>query len=513
MSKNLYNNPDLNKFVEKTEDQNFEKKSARIRPNSLAEVYSAFANSSVAGGLIVVGISNDKDIEGVNSLGQSGINDLVQAQRIHCQLAQVEYKHFSIISDKGKKDGLLLFFVKFSSDKVIKTSQGKAFERVGDSTCEMSVSKIKQMEFDKGETNFEKESVQGVEERDLNVNLTKDFIDKWIVRDGLKNRPSVEDLILMKYLGIKRNGTLMINHAGILLFHNEPHKYIPGAFIRFLKYEGDTIETGQRSNIIKDESFKGPITKQINDASRMIKSQIREFSFLDNRGKFKTVLEYPEFAWYEAIVNAVAHRAYSLKHGNTFIRMFNNRIEVESPGNLPGIVTVKNIYRQHFPRNPVLMQSLLILRYVKSASEGMDRIKEEMRLLGLSEPKLDDDRNVVSFSIVLLNNIKERQLREESEELQKINQNLFEKLIPTQKEIIKFIAQNIKVKTGEIVDSLKMPRSTVNMNLTILENKGYIERVGPVKGPKVRYILSSMMYIGDKEEKNYDSKSIQDKLL
>ncbi len=346
------------------------------------------------------------------------------------------------------------------------------------------------MEYDKGEADFEQELVNGVTISDLNEKLLDSFIKEWSKRDGLSSKPSIEDLIIIKNFGRKEGDILKINYAGVLLFHNEPHKFISGANIRFLKYEGDKIETGERSNIVKDKFFEGPITMQIDSAAKMIISQIKEFSFLDDKGKFKIVLEYPKFAWYEAIVNAVTHRAYDLKNANIFIRMFNNRIEVTSPGNLPGPVTVQNIYKQHFPRNPFLMQGLLSLGYVKSASEGMDRIKEEMQILGLPEPKLINDKEGVIFSINLFNNIENRRLRSESEELQKINHAVFRELNATQKKIVQFIAQNKKVQTGDVVKTLEIPRPTITMNLGILEKGGYINRVGAQKGPKVKYVLS-----------------------
>ncbi|MBU4056842.1 putative DNA binding domain-containing protein, partial [Patescibacteria group bacterium] len=424
MSRSLYNNPAVEKLLSAIENQNFEKKSAFIQEKELSAEFSAFANSSVEGGLIVLGIEKDKNLVGINVVGQEKINKLIQANRTFCPLAKVEYKEIPTTNNKGQEDRLLLFYVEFSSDKAIKLNSGEAYERIGDQTCEMSPEKIRQMEYDKREAIFEKELIPSLTIEQLSQDLMNDFIKKWIERDGLANRPSIEDLILMKGFGQREQEKIKINYAGTLLFYDRPEEFIPGAKIRFFKYEGIKIETGTRSNIVKDKFFEGPITKQIDQLVEMVKSQIREFSFLGADGKFKTVLEYPEFAWYEAVVNAVAHRAYNLKNANIFVRMFNDHIEVESPGNLPGIVTLENIYKENFPRNPTLMQGLLYLGYVKFASEGMDRIREEMINLGLPEPEFQDDKKAVLFKVILRNNIEKRIVKSELEDLKDLNKEI-----------------------------------------------------------------------------------------
>lgn len=495
MSRNLYNNPDVEKLLSTVENQNFERKTAYIQPKDLAAEFSAFANSSVEGGLIVLGIEKDKNLVGINVVGQTKINKLIQAQHVFCPLAKVNHKEISIVNIRGEKDKLLLFYVEFSPDKVIKLNSGEAYERIGDETCKIrSLEKISQMEYDKRQTNFEKELIPALAINQLNKNLIEDFIKKWIERDGLTNKPSVEDLILMKGFGQREQDNIEINYAGLLLFYDHPDEFIPGAKIRFLKYEGIKVETGPRSNIVKDKYFDGPITKQIDQLAEIIRTQIREFSFLGEDGKFKTVLEYPEFAWYEAVVNAVAHRAYNLKNANIFVRMFDDHIEVESPGNLPGIVTVKNIYKENFPRNPTLMQALLYLGYVKFASEGVDRMRDEMVNLGLLKPEFKDDKEAVLFKVILKNNIEKRIIKSELEDLKELNQEILKDLNEDEKKIVYYLLRN---KIGAPIDFEKeigKGRATVVRKLRHLEELKAIKRTEKI-GPNVKYRLTSYMLL------------------
>lgn len=511
MSRILYNNPTAEKLLSSVENQNFEKKSASIQEKDLATVFSAFANSSVEGGLMVLGIDQYNNLAGINTVGQEKINKLIQTQRTFCPLARIEYKEIPATNNKGGEDRLLLFYVEFSPDKVIKLSSGEAYERIGDQTCEMSPEKIRQMEYDKREAIFEKELIPTLTIEQLNQNLMEDFIRKWIERDGLANKPSVEDLILMKGFGQKEQDKIKINYAGVLLFYDKPDEFIPGAKIRFFKYEGIKVETGTRSNIIKDKFFEGPITKQIDQLAEMVKSQIRELSFLGADGKFKTVLEYPEFAWYEAAVNAVVHRAYNLKNANIFIRMFNDHMEVESPGNLPGIVTVENIYKENFPRNPTLMQGLLYLGYVKIASEGIDRMREEMINLGLSEPEFQDDKKAVLFKVILENNIEKRIVKSELEDLKDLNKEVLKILNEDEKKIIYYLFKNQIGAPADFEKEIKKKRATVVRRLRHLEKLRAIKRTKEI-GPNVRYKLTPHM-LSMAELDNNQKETKQAKLL
>jgi len=487
MSRNLYNNPTLEKLLSTVENQNFERKTAYIQQKDLAAEFSAFANSSVEGGLVVLGIEKDKNVVGIN-------------------------KEMPVVNHKGQKDRLLLFYVEFSPDKVIKLSSGEAYKRIGDQTIEMLPAEIKQMEYDKREAEFEKELIPNLTIKQLNQDLMEYFIDKWIERDGLINKPSAEDLILMKGFGQREQNKIKINYAGALLFYNKPDEFIPGAKIRFFKYEGIKIETGIRSNIIKDKFFEGPIPKQIDQLAEMTKSQIREFSFLGADGKFKTVLEYPEFAWYEAAVNAVAHRAYNLKNANIFVRMFNDHIEIESPGNLPGIVTEENIYKESFPRNPTLMQGLLYLGYVKFASEGMDRIREEMINLGLPDPELQNDKKAVLFKVILKNNIEKRIVKSELEDLKELNQEILRNLNEDEKKIIYYLFKNQSGAPSDFEKEISKGRATVVRRLRHLEELNAVERTEKI-GPNVRYILTPQMLSMTKPDSNNQEGTKQAKLL
>ncbi|QQC56513.1 cell filamentation protein Fic [Streptococcus dysgalactiae] len=140
-----------------------------------------------------------------------------------------------------------------------------------------------------------------------------------------------------------------------------------------------------------------------------VRTQLREFQYLDNDGQFKTLPEYPEFAWFEGIVNAVTHRNYSIFGDYIRIMMFDDRLEIHSPGKLPNIVTVENIKHERFSRNPRIARTLTEFGWVREMNEGVKRIYSEMESYFLHEPKYTELGNKVVLT--LENNIVSRQLR------------------------------------------------------------------------------------------------------
>ena len=155
---------------------------------------------------------------------------------------------------------------------------------------------------------------------------------------------------------------LMINgkltNAGLLLFGKNPSKFLPQARLRVIKYSGMYQKVGTEINIIKEKTFDKAIPNIIREAREFINTQLRDFQYLDKDGKFKIMPEYPEFAWFEGIVNALTHRNYAIRGEHIKVLIFDDRLEIHSPGLLPNIVTVENILNQRYSRNPRIARIL-----------------------------------------------------------------------------------------------------------------------------------------------------------
>ena len=161
-------------------------------------------------------------------------------------------------------------------------------------------------------------------------------------------------------------------------------------------------------------------------ARAFINTQMREFQYLNSEGIFERMPEYPEFAWFEGIVNALTHRNYSMNGEHIRFIMFDDRIEIYSPGLLPNIVTVDNILHTRYSRNPNLARLLSEFGWVKEMNEGVKRIYTEMQSLFLKDPVYSEPGHQVL--LLLENNILNRHIRVTDSLKRKLTPNVFNEL-------------------------------------------------------------------------------------
>ena len=205
---------------------------------------------------------------------------------------------------------------------------------------------------------------------------------------------------------------------------------------------------------------------------------------MDNDGQFKTLPEYPEFAWFEGIVNAVTHRNYSIFGDYIRIMMFDDRLEIHSPGKLPNIVTVESIKHERFSRNPRIARTLTEFGWVREMNEGVKRIYSEMESYFLHEPKYTELGNKVVLT--LENNIVSRHLRVNDKMMKKYDE--FNDLNDDEKAIL-----HIMYNTGEKMTTALAARITnrgrnfASKLLKSLVNKEILEWHGTSKQDRNQY--------------------------
>lgn len=362
------------------ERQIFDRKSINIEPKALAVPMIAFANAD--GGTIAIGISDKtRRIEGTDFEVQK-LNELLRVPYDFCEPSvPVQIEKVPCIDSKGRENHVVLMHIE-PSMAVHANQADEAFLRVGDKSRKLSFEERTQLMYDKGERYFEDKAVLDATVDDIDMELVNSYIDK--IGYG---KCALEFLKENKgFLKVKQ-GKEFVSGAAILLFGKNPQLFFPRARIRFIRYEGNKEKFGTEMNVIKDVIFEGTILKQINDAIAYLNTQVKEKTYLGQDGLFVTEEEYPKFVRQEIIVNAVTHRSYSISGTDIQIKMFDNRIVVESPGKLPGLVRTNNIRYTHFSRNPRIAEFLKAYKFVKEYGEGVDRMYNELESAGLHEPE------------------------------------------------------------------------------------------------------------------------------
>jgi len=268
------------------------------------------------------------------------------------------------------------------SNRLHATSADEAYIRVGDKSHKLGFEERMQLMFAKGVCYFEDEPVTkaGIEDIDLKC------VEEYCARIGY-GRDALTYLRSNKNFITEKDGREFVSGAAILLFGIAPQRWFPRARVRVVCYDGTQELTGAQMNVVKDEMFEGRIIDMTRNALAFVKTQIREHTFLGEGAVFRTIPDYPEFCWTELIVNAITHRDYSIFGTDIQVKIFSDRLTVESPGILPGMVRIGNLRTTHFSRNPKIAQVLHEYEYVREFGEGIDRIYREMAEVGQPAPE------------------------------------------------------------------------------------------------------------------------------
>ncbi len=178
--------------------------------------------------------------------------------------------------------------------------------------------------------------------------------------------------------------SLRPTYAALLLFGRHPQQWVPSATLMAARFSGSSMA----DRFIKQD-IGGTLPDQLVQAEAFVRENLRSVVKLSGLTREETT-EYPLEAVRELLVNAVAHRDYNLQGDNIHINIFANRIEVHSPGGLPGPVTLENLLEARFSRNAVVVQALSDLGFVERLGYGLDRVVEVVRQHGLAPPRFEE---------------------------------------------------------------------------------------------------------------------------
>lgn len=375
------------------EKQIFDRKSIKIKPSDLSSTVCAFANAD--GGIIAIEITDSRrEIEGVDNY-EDKLNELLRVGLDFCKpTVPIRTEMVECTNREGSPDHVLLMHIEASP--LLHTNQSdEVYLRVGDKSKKLPFEDRMRLMYSKGVRFYEDEPVADATIEDLDL----EEVERYCHRIGYNKSPE-EYLRENKRFITRQNGSDQVSVAAILLFGRKPQTFLPRAYVRFIRYEGLEAKVGENMNVIKDVTFDGRILEQVEKSINFIKTQTKDITRLNQDGVFFTSEEYSEFVRTEIIVNAVTHRDYGIKGTEIQIKMFDNRLEVDSPGQFAGMVTCDNIRYTHFSRNPTIASYLKDYGYVKEYGEGVDRMYEELERAGLPGPVFDNSTFILKTTVM-----------------------------------------------------------------------------------------------------------------
>lgn len=276
------------------------------------------------------------------------------------------------------------------SSTVHATAKDEVFLRVGDENRRLTFGQRTELYFDKGQAQYDATAPFAATVEDLDPDAVAGFVRAIGAADRARVLPGRGF--------VDRRGRATA--AGLLVLGRVPETWFPSAHLRVFRYRGVERGSGSRLQVIHDERVEGRIPDQVRRAAEVVDSLVPNRQALKPDGLFGRVPLIPRDAWLEGIVNAAVHRSYSNFGDHTRIEVFDDRIEIESPGRFPGLADPADpLAITRFARNPHIARACAELGLGREFGEGIRRMFDEMRLAGLADPEYRQSAGTVRLTL------------------------------------------------------------------------------------------------------------------
>jgi ATP-dependent DNA helicase RecG len=489
----IFDADDYTLLARLTEDDRFDRKSGRVQSRGLATCLSSFGNGpSIFGGVIAVGVENDRSISGCASLSEQQLQTVEGAGRDLCPDGRFRTRRLAAKNRDGQDDFVVLIRIYYVEDRLVTLTNGDAFVREADENRQLSEHQKQEIRIDKGERSFELDPCGLSFPDDLQVAQVRRFCHMMRERRDGSDVISDEEVLQVMHLGKARDGVFIPNNACALIFARDAQEAFPGAYVHILRYEGTEERTGKDYNVTKDRIITGTVLDVIKDTASFLDANMREFTEY-REGKFYSRPEYPRDAWYELIVNAVAHRSYNIRNAPIFVKLFDDHMVVESPGGFMPQVTPETIYGSHRPRNPFLMLVLREFGEVRCISEGTRRVRSEMQEAKLPAPEfMQEMRGQTAVRALLRNDIANRTNSLDSEAYKVLGEAMAFTLSTDERKIVNYVIEHGRINASDALRILSTTYwHTAKARLQGLVKRNILDFVSSKhRDPKAHYILA-----------------------
>ncbi len=356
------NKIELLEIVKKGEDSFTEFKEEGIHSDKLAAEIVAFANTE--GGNLIIGVSDEGEIVGVTEIDK-------EMQRIddicvnNCEPTIDSTTEKIIIDDKK----VLVVRISKGPQRPYRTNKGVYYIRTSSGRRQPSREQLMRL-FEAAKTIYYDElPVPNTSPEDIDLEYFEEFLKKSLrgkIEDfGIKT----EDLLKNMKILTPYESDMVTTTGGLLFFGKHPEYHLPYCKVTIVRFPGNDI--GEK---FEKKDIEGRITDQIERTDIILKDYLRSETKIEGFKKEEPRYEIPFESLREAVINAVAHRNYQLP-SQIRIFIFDNRIEVKSPGKLPNTVTIENI-KLGFPlhRNPLIVSFLAKEHRMTEIGTGIPRM-------------------------------------------------------------------------------------------------------------------------------------------
>jgi len=450
----------LSKLSGASESTVVEWKQSLAENKKIIESAAAFANTE--GGRIFIGVAPEGKVLGVQ-IGKGTIENVVNQigqhtdPKLHPKVTvkKIDSKEVIVVEVKESHDHLVLAF-------------GRPYKRVGRSTVKMSKDEYERLIFQKhkDKLHFDTMICRGATLRDIDPAKVRWFLEKAKEEGRLSTPEKVSTKDALVYLKVINDGRL--SNTAVLLFGKDPQKFFVQSKIRAGRVKGT-----EGHDFMDTKVLEGTIPELRDNALRFVAEHIKKAVFFDANQRYDK-WEYPLRALEEALNNALAHRDY-LASGDIQLAVYDNRIEIWNPGELPKQLTPQQLKEKHrsIPRNQFLADKLYLIKYIERWGRGTNRIVEEMRKEKLPDPVFAN--NSGGFEIVLMGPGKGFEKAIEDAKLHKLDVN------DRQKKAIEYVKKEGRITRPIYCQINDIGETYAKKEINFLIEKRVFKRVGGSK--------------------------------
>ncbi|MEA3407949.1 MAG: ATP-binding protein [Chloroflexota bacterium] len=313
-------------------------------------------------------------------------------------------------------------------------------------------------------------------EDDVVLGAAQDDFDEAVIDEYRRNRlnrgPRSESFTrydLLRDVGaIDPEGAPTV--AGMLLFGKNPQHFFPQVGIVVVRFRGTSIRESATTpdRYSRRVEIVGPAPRMVRNAWDLLREELQRQPHMEGLERHESY-EYPMEAVREAVVNAVCHRDYGITGQRIEIRLFDDRMEVISPGGLPGHITLDNLLEEHYSRNPRLVRGLYYWGYIEELGQGIDIIYDVMRRDHHPPPEFRDTTR--SFTVTLRNTVDQVELQ------------FGDQLNSRQIEALRYLRDHERINNRRYRELCPdVSSETVRLDLSDMVDKGILLKIGAKRG-------------------------------
>jgi ATP-dependent DNA helicase RecG len=350
---------DILELIRQGENNAVEFKSASVSVDSISKEIVAFANTS--GGSILIGIEDDGRVTGVTEPNRTEewITNI-------CRQNVIPPIETTINIERINKQNIIHVQVPKGKDKPYQTNKHQYLIRVGSTNRTASYQELLRLFQQSGAFHYDAIGVQKTSIADLNWAKLDQYFDQYNV--DFKSESEKERLLINTDI-MTAEGEVTV--AGLLVFGINPQKYLFNASISFAHFAGNTLD----DTLIDKQVIEGTLDYQIDTCVAIIKNNTHTPSVIQGNQAVPTQFIYPDKVLREIIVNACLHRNYAISGSRIRVFLFNDRLEIRSPGRLPNTVTVEKMKAGvSYAVNPILLKFMENLRYIDKLGRGIPMV-------------------------------------------------------------------------------------------------------------------------------------------